>query len=133
MEKIEISKKIELLLEKLPYTSFIKKRLEKVLLKYEYCRINKLHQYPYDVKELNVQEFNRHFVGFMDGDGILRSGKRIGHKKGLFRFAPNLGIDLIKYDLNYLELIKKMLVLPDKNIYIIQRIKYHYTFQAKKN
>lgn len=81
MEKIDISKKIELLLEKLPYTSFIKERLEKVLLKYEYCRKNKLHQYPYDVKELNVQEFNRHFVGFMDGDGILRSGKRIGHKK----------------------------------------------------
>lgn len=72
-------------------------------------------------------EFNKHLIGFLDGDGILRSGQRIGHKKGLFRFAPNMGLDVIIYDLNYLKLIKEMLLLPsvpaprggaDKKIYI---------------
>lgn len=78
-----------------------------------------MNHYSYNMEKIKDIEFNKHLIGFLDGDGILRSGQRIGHKKGLFRFAPNMGLDVIIYDLNYLKLIKEMLLLPsDKKIYI---------------
>lgn len=116
---IELLKNIEIFINKLSLTPYTKERLRLLLEKYEYCSKNKLNHYSYKIEKINNNEFNKHLIGFLDGDGILRSGQRVGHKKGLFRFAPNMGLDVIIYDLNYLKLIKIMLLLPeDKKIYI---------------
>lgn len=111
-------KKIDIFLNKVEFTEYVKLQLKELLLRYEYCQKKRILHYPYNLTEIKVNEFNKHLIGFLDGDGILRSGQRIGHKKGLYRFAPNIGLDLIKYDLDYLKLIKKMLNLSeDKKIY----------------
>lgn len=105
LENTLLLKEIEVLLSKLDMTPLIKDRLRLALIRYEYCRLNKLSSYNYSLEEINDEEFNNHLVGFIDGDGYIKTGKRTGHKKGLYRLVPNITIELsIKDDL-YLNLI----------------------------
>lgn len=108
---------INKLISKLSYTDYINNRLRDLLIKYEYCRHNKVLHYPYNIEDIDLDIFNRHLIGFIDGDGSLRSGKRVGHKKGLYRFVPNLVIKLDKVDLNYLQLVVQVLNFKNINVY----------------
>ncbi|KAG0670703.1 hypothetical protein C6P40_004157 [Pichia californica] len=109
--------KIDNFLNKIDYTEFIKKQLKELLLRYEFCRINNSSHYNYKLEVINIKKFNDHLIGFIDGDGSLRSGKRVGHKKGLYRFVPNISIKLDGIDLNYLQLVVNKLDLTNKEVY----------------
>lgn len=113
-----LNKNIEKFISKLDYTTNTKKNLYELLKRYDYCESNNIRNYPIEKKDINVNEFNKHFIGFMDGDGCIRSGKRKGHKKGLYRFAPNLVLELHVNDVEYIKLIIKILGLSDKNLHI---------------
>lgn len=112
----DLLKRIDIFVNKLLLTSIIKDRLKEILIRYENCRIKKLNNYPLRIEEIDKKRWLIHLIGFLDGSGHIKSGKRVGHKKGLFRFVPRINIELT--DLYYLNLIKKMLNLPeDKKIY----------------
>lgn len=110
-------KEIEKLLSKLDMTPLMKERLSLALIKYEYCRENKLSSYDYTLEEINKEEFNRHLVGFIDGDGYIKTGKRTGHKEGLYRIVPNITIELSIKDDRYLNLIIKELFSGKKKLH----------------
>lgn len=108
---------IEMFLIKMDYTDFIKSRLKEVLFNYAYCKENKVSHNSYDINKINKEDFIIHLIGFIDGDGCLRSGKRVGHKKGLYRFVPSINIKLSKCDETYLELVLNILGLTNTKIY----------------
>ncbi len=99
-------------------TFLIKERLYKILLRYEYCRLNKKLHYPVNINEIDLNEFNKHLIGFIEGDGSIKSGKRQGHKKGLYRFSPNMSIKLHSVDIPYLKLIIILLNLDTIKPYL---------------
>lgn len=109
---------IDKLLSKLNWTSFIKERFKKLLIQYEYCRNNKILHYPVDLENIDLKRYYLSFIGFMDGDGSIKSGKRVGHIKGIYRFAPNFTLKIHQVDTPFLELIIRVLDLSNKSIYI---------------
>lgn len=126
----ELYQNIDLFINKLSFTSYIKERFKILLIRYEYCRLNKLYHYPLIIDD--KIKFNKHLVGFLDGDGTIRSGKRVGKNANRFRFAPNITLELIFNDLNYLNLIKKELLLENKKIYVKNEKKVTLIFGNKK-
>ena len=132
----ELIYNIEKFLNKLSFTIYTKNRLKEILLRYEDCRIKNSNHYEFKIEEIDKQKFYKHLIGFIDGDGSLRSGKRVGHKKGLFRFVPNMVIKLHKCDKNYLELIARVLDLGDKNIHIVKMkndIQINFSMSSKSD
>ncbi len=109
---------IDKLMSKLNWTSFVKERFKKLLIQYEYCRNNKILHYPVDLENLDLKKYYLSFIGFMDGDGSIKSGKRVGHIKGIYRFAPNFTLKIHEVDKPYLELIIKVFDLSNKSIYV---------------
>lgn len=114
----KLLKEIDIFVNKLPLTSEIKSRLKLILIRYEYSRINKLNSYTYDLENIDINKLSSHLVGFLDGDGCLKHGKRKGHKPGLYRFSPAITLELSADDCNYLNLIKKVLLSEKKKLYL---------------
>lgn len=112
----KLKNNIERFVNKLDYSITIKNKLGELLNRYNYCESNNLLHYPIKMEDINKNEFNRHLIGFLDGDGILRSGKRKGHRKGYYRFAPNMGLKLHEEDSDYLYLIISYLDLKKKTL-----------------
>lgn len=108
INNIKLIKEINTFVSKLHMTPLIKDRLTLVLMRYEYCRENKLNSYDYILEEINKKDFNSHLVEFIDGDGSIKTGKRVGHKKGYYRIVPNIVIELMSSDWRYLDLIKEV-------------------------
>nr|YP_008474935.1 hypothetical protein [Pichia kluyveri]AGS44213.1 hypothetical protein [Pichia kluyveri] len=102
---IKLIKEINTFVSKLNMTPLIKDRLTLVLMRYEYCRENKLNSYDYILEDINKKDFNSHLVGFIDGDGCMKTGKRLGPRKGIYRIVPNIIIKIIAKDYMYLNLI----------------------------
>jgi hypothetical protein len=113
----ELLLKIDKFVNKLNLTIEIQKRLKELLIQYEYCRYNSILNYPIDIQKINKNEFNKHLVGFIDGDGSLKSGKRKGSRPGLYRFVPNIVIDLHSCDKEYLNLILEVLELNKSKVF----------------
>ena len=103
----ELINEVNKLVSKLDMTPFIKERLKLVLMRYEYSRQNKWNSYDYSLEEINNEKLNSHLVGLIDGDGSIKTGKRTGYKKGLYRIVPNIVIELMSSDGIYLKLINK--------------------------
>lgn len=87
-----------ILLNKLNYSDIIKIKLIDNLLNYEINRINGLNL---SYLKFNKENFESHFVGFFDGDGSCRTGKRDNN----LRYTPNLLIKLHIDDQEYLNII----------------------------
>lgn len=114
MDKLVV--KINILLSTFNWTELTKSRLKDLLIRYELSRLNKDMRLLISECNINEDRFKEHLIGFIDGDGCLRLGKRVGHKKGLYRFVPNILIDLHINDIVYLELIKDLFNI--KKVYI---------------
>lgn len=108
---------VESFVDSMEMTSLIKEELLAKLIKYEYCRENNLNSFDYNTKDLKDNEFNSHLVGFIDGDGYIKTGKRVGHKKGYYRIVPHITIELSNKNERYLNLIIKEIFLENKKVH----------------
>ena len=108
---------VESFVDSMEMTSLIKEELLAKLIKYEYCRENNLNSFDYNTKDLKDNEFNSHLVGFIDGDGYIKTGKRVGHKKGYYRIVPHITIELSNKNERYLNLIIKKIFLENKKVH----------------
>lgn len=108
---------IKLFVERLELTPLVRNKLSDLLLKYDYCQKNKILHYPVNREDLDLESFYSSLVGFINGDGSLKSGKRKGHKEGLYRFTPNIVICIHSIDKPYLELVINILNFKNIKVY----------------
>lgn len=99
----------------LNWSIITKERMLNYLKDYKYSRLNGLNiRYSLnDLKMLDKEMFYKHLVGFMDGDGSFRSGRRDNGT----RYSPTITFKLHKDDVDYMSYVAKVLNVSNTNFY----------------